>query len=289
MNRISSNLAAAIALCVAGAACANADDPVGIDLKFVSEVTAIRPGEAFYVGLHVHHHPKFHTYWENPGIVGVPMVIKWDLPEGFEAGPIQYAPPERVMMYDYPAHGYERDVLLIAKITPPKSLPEKEYAIKGATSWMACADTCHPGFLDVGLTLPSAPDAGEPRWDAKWHKEFEAARAALPKPSAAWKAAAQLSADKKMVTVNLTPADGANPDPGEIYLFSTDGVISSLPVQTIKRTADQGFEITAKVGEFAPDEFDALPAVVMCENGWAKGNPEKYMFVEPAIKGPNEK
>ena len=55
-------------------------------MEFVSEVEAIRPGEPFTVGLHLEHGPGWHTYWQNPGIVGVPTSLDWNLPQGFVAG-----------------------------------------------------------------------------------------------------------------------------------------------------------------------------------------------------------
>src|SRR5262245_53837871 len=70
-----------------------ADNPLKIEL--VSEVTSIVPGKPFYVGLHLQHQPGDHTYWRFPGIVGVPTGIKWELPEGFKAGPIEWPEPQR--------------------------------------------------------------------------------------------------------------------------------------------------------------------------------------------------
>ena len=45
---------------------------VPLDIKLVSEVTSIAPGQPFYVGLALPHGEGYHTYWKFPGIVGVP-------------------------------------------------------------------------------------------------------------------------------------------------------------------------------------------------------------------------
>ena len=54
----------------------------GVDMALVSGVDTVRPGQPFLVGLKVHHHEGFHTYWRSPGIVGVPFALKWEVPEG---------------------------------------------------------------------------------------------------------------------------------------------------------------------------------------------------------------
>lgn len=45
--------------------------------------------------------PRWHTYWINPGDSGAPTEIRWNLPPGFEAGPIQWPYPERIELRTY--------------------------------------------------------------------------------------------------------------------------------------------------------------------------------------------
>ena len=129
------------------------ENRVGLSVDLVSEVSHVQPGTPFYVGVFIHHEPGFHTYWKQPGIVGVPTSIKWDLPRGWKGGDLEYPEPESVMMFTLKAQGYERDVLLQAQITPPKKLdPGSSITLSGRAVWMCCAQSCHPGFKDLSLT-----------------------------------------------------------------------------------------------------------------------------------------
>jgi len=88
-------LAAALTL---GLAAANAQ-PVRVDhaeAELVAAVDAIVPGQPLSVGVVIRHDPHWHTYWRVPGDSGLPTTIKWTLPLGFAAGPIEWPVPRRL-------------------------------------------------------------------------------------------------------------------------------------------------------------------------------------------------
>src|SRR5262245_43368453 len=61
---------------------ANVVQTDNVRAELVAEVTSIRPGEPFWVGLKQTIRPKWHTYWRNPGDSGMPTELKWQLPAG---------------------------------------------------------------------------------------------------------------------------------------------------------------------------------------------------------------
>ena len=129
-----------------------------LEINLVSEVESIQPGQPFYVGLHLHHAAGYHSYWKFPGVVGVPTKIEWQLPDGFTAGEIEWPEPQSVKMAQIKAQGFERDVLLPIKITPPANLKAGQVVqLRGNASWMVCAQRCNPGFAEVRLELPGTP------------------------------------------------------------------------------------------------------------------------------------
>ena len=67
-----------------------------IESELVAETTAIVPGQPLTVALRLKHDPHWHTYWQVPGDSGLPTTIKWALPEGWSAGPIQWPVPQRL-------------------------------------------------------------------------------------------------------------------------------------------------------------------------------------------------
>ena len=57
--------------------------------------------------------PGWHTYWQFPGDAGIPTEIKWKLPPGWKAGPIQWPIPLKLNEPgDIQIYGYHDEVLL---------------------------------------------------------------------------------------------------------------------------------------------------------------------------------
>lgn len=228
----------------------------GVDLELISETKTIQAGRPFVVGIGIHHHPRFHTYWKSPGIVGVPTKLEWKLPEGFEAGEIQWPTPERINMAGHPAHGYRRDVLLLVQITPPAELDGRSVTLTAETTWMACADACHPGSATLSLTLPVADEAIV---DDDKASRFEEARMSLPAPLTGWKMTASINKETVLLRAVSTEETEA---PKEIYFFSSNGLVSSDHAQLRKDLPGGGFELRMKLAEFGPKTAERLTGVL---------------------------
>jgi DsbC/DsbD-like thiol-disulfide interchange protein len=260
----------------------------GLKLQLVAETSAIVPGQTFRVGLYIRHDKGWHTYWRQPGIVGVPTSIRWNLPTGFKTGPLEYPEPEATKMFQISAQGYERDVLLQTRIEAPATLkPGEVVTIKGNASWMCCFNTCHPGTMELTLVMPVAAKAN---LDEHWHPLFEKERAAYAHPSEAWTAAAE---EKDLtITLTLKPAtDKAlpfQPDQGEpkVIFFTEDGWINSDQPQTIRVNQDGSLTMTLTraevfLGKIVPDH---LHGVVQRQGGWHRDGSLRSMMIEPVLR-----
>lgn len=259
------------------------ENPTGVEVSLLSEQRAIAAGKPFTVALKIHHHPQYHTYWRHPGIVGVPTNIKWQLPEGFTAGNIQWPYPQRVMMKQYPAIGYERDVMLLVEITPPSDLASDSITLRATATWMACAEGCYPGEKQLELTLPVAK---EPQPDVDLTAAFNAARGEIPQPLEHWRATASIQPPEEAgkggkITIQLSPADTQVHNPGKLQIFSSDGQMSSeLPIQSDKQ-ADGSITITAPRAEYSPKGIATLPCVLVAEKPFWPGGP-RWVTIEPS-------
>ena len=167
--------------------------------RLVAETKAIVPGKPFTVGVHLKMAPGWHTYWRFGGDSGAPTKIDWELPAGFQAGPIQWPLP--IAHLDEPdllTFIYENEVMLLVEITPPATLATEEVKLRAKLQWLVCEKTCIPGDGEVALTLPVSEQARPANVElfAQW-------RAQLPKVSGApfevtW------DIKKDAVTVRLT-------------------------------------------------------------------------------------
>jgi thiol:disulfide interchange protein DsbD len=155
-----------------------------VTAELIPETSVFDKGKPFDIILHLHSDPGWHTYWINPGDAGLATMIKWTLPEGFTAGPIQWPTPEKHNMGPLVTYGYEGDVYLITTITPPSpSFPfaDKGFEIKAKASWLVCQEECIPGKGDFSVTL--YPQQLRPVVNTKF---FDEARARLPIENKDW-------------------------------------------------------------------------------------------------------
>lgn len=282
-------LFAAFTLALPGPASA-AENRVGLEVDLVSELSHIQPGVPFYVGVYIRHEPGFHTYWKQPGIVGVPTSIDWDLPRGWRGGELEYPEPESVLMFTIKAQGYERDVLLQAKITPPKKLtPGQVITLKGKAVWMCCAQSCHPGFKDLSLDLPVA--AEPPTTNRQWQPLFAKERAARPQESAAWEATAR-QLDPRRAELILRPvlATARRLSPAlakKILFFTEDGWIDSDDPHDIQwDTQSQALRLILPVSKGFLDKRppSQLFGLLQLPGGWETSGRPHTLRVAPDLQ-----
>jgi thiol:disulfide interchange protein len=155
-----------------------------VTAELIPQKTLIEAGKSFDVILHLHSDPEWHTYWINPGDAGLATTIKWTLPPGFAAGPIQWPTPEKHNMGPLMTYGYAGDVYLLTTITPPNSNLPEHFDIKAKASWLVCKEECIPGKGEFSLSFNSgAAKQGVPVNNTKF---FEQARIRLPIPNTQW-------------------------------------------------------------------------------------------------------
>lgn len=167
--------------------------------SLVADQEAVAPGQPFQAGLRLRLAPGWHTYWKNPGDAGAPPEINLTLPEGAEAGGIAWPAPRRIAYGPLVNYGYEGEVLLPLRVTPPASLaPGETFAIEAEANWLVCEQLCIPEEGRFRLELPVA---AAPRTDAALAPLFTAAEAAQPRPSP-WTARAALEGGRGSLTLS---------------------------------------------------------------------------------------
>ncbi|MEI7963498.1 MAG: protein-disulfide reductase DsbD domain-containing protein, partial [Verrucomicrobiota bacterium] len=125
----------------------------------------VEAGKPFPVTIVLDLQSGWHTYWQYPGDSGLPPKVTWQLPEGWTAGPPEFAIPHQFSEPgDMIVYGYEKQQLLRATITPPKVLPQGQvYDLKASLTWLACKELCVPGSTDVELKV-LGPTGGRVDW-----------------------------------------------------------------------------------------------------------------------------
>ncbi len=242
--------------------------------ELIAEAESIQPGRPFTVALRFEIDEHWHTYWRNPGDSGLETTIRWELPEGFRAGDIQWPHPKRLSMGPLINFGYEGTVLHLVEITPPDNLPAGgNVTLRARADWLVCEDVCLPGGADLALVLPVSDF--EPRTDPRRTDDFVAARAALPASADGWRMAAAV--DTEMLRISLV-----GPSCPETLTFYPYGLelIRNDSVQVLERSG--GGVVLAVAVAANMQKPERLRGVLVRDEGWetAEGRPAIEIDVE---------
>ncbi|MCG3181244.1 MAG: hypothetical protein BIFFINMI_03619 [Phycisphaerae bacterium] len=125
-----------------------------VKAELLADTRTVAPGRPFRVGVLLRMKPGWHVYWRNPGDAGLATTVRFDLPSGFVASPLQWPIPER---YELPGdivdYGYSGQVLLLADVTPPTKLDGETVKLAARVDWLSCNEKCVPGGATLSLTL----------------------------------------------------------------------------------------------------------------------------------------
>jgi thiol:disulfide interchange protein DsbD len=195
-----------------------------VTAELIPESTTVEAGKPFDVALHLHADDGWHTYWVNPGDAGLATTIKWTLPDGFTAGPIQWPTPEKHAMGPLMTYGYSGDVYLLTTITPPKSDLPQHFDIKAKAAWLVCQEECVPGKAELSLTLDSGfMNLRLPKENTEL---FAEARKRLPVENTVWNVAAAYRDNPNAVA---DPKRGPAPQTLALDFKDKSGAPANLP------------------------------------------------------------
>jgi len=242
--------------------------------SLLAEVEWVQPGEPFYAALRLEHEGHWHTYWVNPG-TGLPTSIEWELPEGFTAGEIEWPAPTvlRDRHGEIIGNGYEGEILLPVKITPPETLePGTRVTLRATADWLMCDEVCIPGSAELELALRVTAAGEDNARRSGWHSRIRATLAELPTSLPdKWRLSATRSADT--ITLKVAPTadaqNGNDPLPRPIRFFAEDNLVGYELEQQITPDAKGGYTLTLSVSpEMREEPVERLAGVLLAEGSW---------------------
>ncbi len=143
-----------------------------------SEEKTIAPGKPFTLALKLDHPAKWHSYYQNSGGIEQSLALKWSLPQGFLAGPIQWPVPKVKDGYFGKSFVYPGSPVFLIEITAPPSLETgKTITLTVDASWQICDESCLNEQQSFTLNLPVAAASEK---DPATIALFENARSSQP-------------------------------------------------------------------------------------------------------------
>lgn len=191
----------------------------------ISELKTLEAGKPFSVALRLEHPPGWHSYYRNSGGIEEGPSIRWSLPDGFSAGPIQWPAPTVKDGLLGKSFIYEGSPVFLVEIqTPPKLEPGTKVALKADAAWQICDKSCINETQSFTLTLGVGSKAETEPSQAPL---FAEARAKLPQ--------------------KISGTSQASSDGGDIVLrLQSDAaaITDFIPDQAFIRSARDGGSIT---------------------------------------------
>ncbi|UCC40480.1 MAG: hypothetical protein JSV96_03270 [Candidatus Aminicenantes bacterium] len=256
-----------------------------VKAQLIPEVKSIKPGEPFCMAVRLVMNEGWHTYWKNPGDSGAPTEIKWDLPEGFTGGDIQWPYPKKFDGPPLVSFGYKGEVFLLTEIKTSHSIsPGSKAKIRASVDWLVCKEVCIPCHADLSIELPVKDE--KPRIDDEWVDSFEKTREKLPKAYSGWKISASVKQNQILIQI-APPSWFKNILSNMIFFPEHLELVDYSESQNLKKP-DGGYIIEAKRSQFASKLPSRLKGVLFSEKGWGYSEKERALLVDVPFKKLNK-
>lgn len=232
--------------------------------ELIAENTHVQPGQPFWLAVKLNMDPHWHTYWRNPGDSGLGTTVDWELPEGYQAGPLVWPHPENIVSGPLVSYGYENEVALLTLVTPPPNGSATALTIRAKAAWLMCDEVCIPGNATLALTLPVRTET--PVADARWTALLASNRAQLPVRDTGWKVRAQVT-DKEVV-LTLTPGpETKGADWTTAFFPYSDDIIDHAAEQKLTAEGDV-FVLRMPRSPLSKSVPEQLNGVLVRKDGW---------------------
>ena len=241
--------------------------------ELVTYGNTIAPGGTLQAGLVLTMEEHWHVYWINAGDAGYPPSIKWTLPSGLSAGPLQFAAPNRLPVGPLLDFGYEDTAAFPVTFTAASSIKPGPVHVDALVDWVVCAQTCVPGKAHLGLDLTVGPPAAA----VQPVGALGEAISLIPKPLPASDSVAVAAGAKDFVVTLKTSSPVDRPEDTEFYPYDPDLIVNSADQDV--EPIPGGFRIRFP----RADDLKTLPANL---HGLIKlSDTASYEFTAPVVPG----
>src|SRR5207302_3348056 len=248
-----------------------------VQAALVADTKAIVPGKSFTIGLLLRMAPGWHTYWKFSGEGGLPSEVKWNLPDGWKVGDIQWPIPLKTTdPGDIQTYGYQDEVLLMQEIIPPARIDSSSVKLSAEANWLVCEKICIPGSASLQLELPTSTTSALANTEM-----FARFRRLLPQD---WPGAEVVKANWTRagsdLRLSLTSATLANYPAADFFPLPPANVVVGHP----KIESRQGDEIAFRIPtESADKDLSSLQGLVVFAQH-ANGNDRAaWQIASPAV------
>ncbi|MGA2808865.1 MAG: protein-disulfide reductase DsbD domain-containing protein, partial [Terracidiphilus sp.] len=152
LSRLIFALPALLAACLPSSALPSSADAPHVRVELLVLPQALNRGVPADAGLYFKIEPGWHVYWKNAGDAGEPPHIRWTLPAGIAAGPLQFPAPRRLPLGPLMDFGYEDEVLFPLALNVAGTANTGPALLHAKVDWLVCQATCIPGKAELEVS-----------------------------------------------------------------------------------------------------------------------------------------
>ena len=246
--------------------------PSHVKARLLSEVASVRPGGDFWLAVELKMDPHWHIYWKNVGDTGLETDFEWQLPDGFEAGDLQWPYPERIVEDPLVVYGYHNTQYFLLPVHVSKQVkPGATADIKVKVSWLVCEASCVPGDVTVALRLPVKNEP--PQAIAANAELFARARSRIPLKDSGWNFQAKVE-DKNLI-IQATPPEWFRGEFKEISFFPYKSDYVKYNEEQKLTRKGKSYRLTVPLISEGLVMPDTVQGVLVSDYGWRGQNSEK--------------
>lgn len=150
------------------------------EARILSEYSVLsKDSQSLRLGIEFKLEKDWHLYWKNPGEVGFPPRLQWNLPSSWKANEIQFPVPLKIEGEQKSiSYGYRDRVLYPVTLSRLSEHQGDQITLKIHLQYLICAIQCVPETLDLELDLK----LGSPQLSTE-AKRLQQAFDKLPRPA----------------------------------------------------------------------------------------------------------
>ena len=231
-----------------------------VDVRMISDVSVISPGDSGTFGFHMTIEEGWHTYWKNPGDSGIPARISWSGADGFETGEIQWPWPETFQEEHLITHGYKNETLLMVPFSANADLQPGSYELTANLEYLVCEKVCLPAFERHNITIEVG---NETEYHAGNRALVSRFTEKLPETDHGLEPAFTVDEGTVLLrlTGDLTSLGDFDPDDITFYAYTDDMIEPSAPQQA--QLDDDALWLKLQQSRYAPGTLTELNGVVV--------------------------